>query len=76
VNAVQYHYTFTAEVNGKPVAQAAVVQNMGSASVVVKDVAEHGVLGQFYQPAGAGPFPAVIILGGVQAASHANRPRF
>ncbi|MFO7530176.1 MAG: acyl-CoA thioester hydrolase/BAAT C-terminal domain-containing protein [Marinobacter sp.] len=64
LNAVQYHYTFTAEVEGKPVAQATVIQNMGSAGVVVKDVAENGVLGQFYQPAGDGPYPAVIVLGG------------
>lgn len=64
LNAVQYHYTFRAEVNGKAVAQAAVVQDLGSSSVVAKDVAENGVLGQYYQPAGKGPFPAVIELGG------------
>jgi len=66
LNAVQYHYTFSAEVNGKAVAQAEVVQDLGSASVVVKEVAENGVLGQFYQPAGKGPFPAVIALVGSQ----------
>lgn len=66
LNAVQFHYIFTAEVNGKSVAQAAMIQDMGLASVVVKDVAENGVLGQFYQPAGAGPFPAVIALVGSQ----------
>src|SRR5690242_16460145 len=33
LNAIQYHYTFTAEVQGKAVAEATVIQNMGSASV-------------------------------------------
>ncbi len=37
---------------------------MGSANVVATDVSENGVLGQFYHPAGDGPFPAVIALGG------------
>jgi dienelactone hydrolase len=64
LNAVQYRYTFVAEVDGKEVANATAIQNMGSASVVATDVAENGVLGQFYRPAGEGPFPAVITLGG------------
>jgi hypothetical protein len=66
LNAVQYHYALTAEVDGKVVAEASLVQNMGSASVVVTDVAANGVLGQFYRPAGDGPFPAVIALVGSQ----------
>ncbi len=61
--------------NGKPVAQATVVQDLGSASVVVKDVAENGVLGQFYQPAGAGPFPAVIALVGSQGGLLRQSPK-
>jgi dienelactone hydrolase len=64
LNAVQYHYKITAEVDGKEVAEATVIQNMGSASVVATDVSENGVLGQFYRPPGEGPFPAVISLGG------------
>jgi dienelactone hydrolase len=64
LNAVQYHYEITAEVGGKEVAEATMIQNLGSASVVATDVAKNGVLGQFYQPAGNGPFPAIIILGG------------
>jgi dienelactone hydrolase len=64
LNAVQYHYLFTAEVEGKEVAEAKVTQDMGSASVVATEVAENGVLGQFYRPAGDGPFPTVISLGG------------
>jgi lysophospholipase L1-like esterase len=75
LNAVQYHVSFSAEVNGKPVAKAAVVQNMGSASVVVKEVAENGVLGQFYQPAGKGPFPAVIALVGSQGGLLRQSPK-
>ena len=66
LNAVQYHYKITAEVNGEVVAEATVIQNMGSASVAATDIAENGVLGQFYRPAGAGPFPAVIALVGSQ----------
>jgi dienelactone hydrolase len=64
LNAAQYHYKMTAEVGGKEVAEATVIQDMGSASVVATDVSENGVLGQFYRPAGDGPFPAVITLGG------------
>lgn len=64
LNAVQYRYTFTAEVEGKDVAEATIIQNLGSASVVATDVSEKGVLGQFYRPTGDGPFPVVITLGG------------
>jgi hypothetical protein len=63
-NAVQYRYKFTAEVDGEEIAEATVIQNMGSDSVVATEVAEIGVVGQFYRPGGAGPFPAVITLGG------------
>jgi dienelactone hydrolase len=66
LNAVQYHYKMTAEVGGKEVAEATVIQDMGSASVVATDVSANGVLGQFYRPAGDGPFPAVIALVGSQ----------
>jgi dienelactone hydrolase len=66
LNAVQYQYALTAEVDGKVVAEASLIQDMGSASVVVTDVAADGVLGQLYQPAGDGPFPAVIALVGSQ----------
>jgi dienelactone hydrolase len=64
LNAVQYHYKITAEVEGKKVAEATMVQNMGSGSVVATDVAENGILGQFYRPVGDGPFPVLIALGG------------
>lgn len=63
-NAVQYRYTFTVEVDGKEVAETTVIQNMGSASVVATDISENGVVGQLYLPAGEGPFPAIITLGG------------
>src|SRR5215212_3682503 len=75
LNAVQYRYTFTAEVDGKKVAEATVIQNMGSASVVATDIAENGVLGQFYRPAGAGPFPAVIALVGSQGGLLRQSPK-
>jgi dienelactone hydrolase len=74
-NAVQYRYTFTAEVDGKEVAQATVIQNMGSASVVATDISENGVLGQFYRPAGAGPFPAIIALVGSQGGLLRQSPK-
>jgi dienelactone hydrolase len=38
-------------------------------------VAENGVLGQFYQPAGAGPFPAVIALVGSQGGLLRQSPK-
>jgi len=75
LNAVQYHYEITAEVDGKEVAEATVIQNMGAASVVATDVAENGVLGQFYRPAGDGPFPAVIALVGSQGGLLRQSPK-
>ena len=66
VSAVRYGYTVSAEVDGRSVATASVTQTMGSPSVTATDVATSGVLGQFYRPAGAGPFPAVILLAGSQ----------
>jgi hypothetical protein len=75
LNAVQYHIAFSAEVNGKPVARATVIQDMGSANAVVKEVAENEVLGQFYLPAGKGPFPAVIALVGSQGGLLRQSPK-
>src|SRR5215213_10830519 len=75
LNAVQYHYTFTAEVDDKVVAEATVIQNMGSDSVVATDVSENGVLGQFYRPAGTGPFPAIIALVGSQGGLLRQSPK-
>ncbi|MGE5378109.1 MAG: acyl-CoA thioester hydrolase/BAAT C-terminal domain-containing protein [Bacteroidota bacterium] len=75
LNAVQYHYKITAEVGGKDVAEATVIQNMGSASVVATDVSANGVLGQFYRPAGDGPFPAVIALVGSQGGLLRQSPK-
>jgi len=75
LNAVQYHYKITAEVGGKEVAEATVIQDMGSASVVATDVSADGVLGQFYRPAGDGPFPAVIALVGGQGGLLRQSPK-
>ncbi len=61
---LQVHYTFTAEVDGVGLAQAAIVRTLASPGLVVKDVRENGLVGILYQPPGAGPFPGVIVLGG------------
>ena len=41
----------------------------------MRDVSADGMLGQFYLPAGAGPFPAVIIVAGSNGGLSTRRPR-
>ena len=41
----------------------------------MRDVSADGMLGQFYVPAGAGPFPAVIIVAGSNGGLSTRRPR-
>ena len=71
----QYRYTLTAEVDGTPAATTTFVQDLGSPDVTATNIAEDGVYGQFYKPAGAGPFPAVIMLQGSSGGLPIRRPK-
>ena len=72
---LQYRTELTAEVDGAPVATATLDQDLGSPDVTMTEIADDGVLGQFYVPPGEGPFPAVIVLSGSGGGVTARRPK-
>ncbi|HEY6570489.1 MAG TPA: acyl-CoA thioesterase/bile acid-CoA:amino acid N-acyltransferase family protein [Candidatus Limnocylindrales bacterium] len=72
---LQYRTELTAEVDGAPVATAVLDQDLGSPDVTMTEISENGVLGQFYLPPGAGPFPAVIVLSGSSGGLTVRRPK-
>jgi dienelactone hydrolase len=56
--------TITAEVDGGAVARVEVVRTLLTPAVTAVDVAEDGLVGRFFRPAGDAPVPAVLTLGG------------
>jgi dienelactone hydrolase len=61
------HYmvvTLTAETDREEVATAYLERHRRGETVTEEAVAEDGLVGIFYTPGGAGPYPAVITLGG------------
>ena len=72
---LQFRYQLTAEVDGKPVATTTLDQNLGSSEIVKREIAEDGILGQFYLPPGKGPFPAVIVLSGSNGGLAMRKPK-
>jgi pimeloyl-ACP methyl ester carboxylesterase len=72
---VQYRFQITADVDGIPVATTTFDQDLGSPEVTETEIAEGGMLGQFYLPPGAGPFPAVIVLSGSNGNLTIRRPK-
>src|SRR5579871_5456796 len=56
--------TFTAEIDGEVVASAQAERHYIAPGVSRQEVRENGLAGVFYRPAGAGPFPTVIVLSG------------
>jgi dienelactone hydrolase len=75
VGFVQFRYELTAEVDGSQAAIATVTQDLGSPGITATDVAEGGIVGQFYVPSGAGPFPAVIVLSGSSGGLATRKPK-
>src|SRR5262249_40233693 len=70
-------WTLTAEVGGTVVAHASVRRRAVAADVRVSRVRTEGLVGVFYEPAGAGRHPAMLVLsgsgGGIPpAANHAG----
>ena len=72
---LQYRYQLTAEVDGKPVATATLDQDLGSSDIVMREIAEDGILGQFYMPPSDGPIPAVIVLTGSDGGLASRKPK-
>jgi pimeloyl-ACP methyl ester carboxylesterase len=70
-----YRYEIAAEVAGAPVARVTVDQQAGAPGVTMRDISDHGLLAQFYQPEGAGPFPVVILVAGASGGLATRRPK-
>ncbi len=56
--------TLEIETGGITLLQANVTRHAMAENVVVREINEQGIFGRLYQPAGEGPFPAAIWLGG------------
>ena len=70
-----YRYEITAEVEGRAGRTGDARPERRSRGRDDGDVSADGMLGQFYLPAGAGPFPAVIIVAGSDGGLSTRRPR-
>lgn len=57
-------FKFTLESEGQTLASTEVVRRFMWPDARVIEVRENGLVGTLFAPAGAGPFPAVIVLGG------------
>ena len=57
-------WELTASIGGKTVATTTVERRAVAPDVKVTRVREHGLVGDFYQPAGEGKHPAILVLGG------------
>ena len=57
-------WTLTAEVGNQPVARTTIRRRSVRDSVRVTPIRANGLVGTFYEPAGGGPHPAMIVLGG------------
>ena len=55
---------FSLEVDGVEVDTAIVSRRFAHSDLEIQQVRENGLIGTFFKPAGKGPFPGLIILGG------------
>lgn len=58
------HITFTAEVDGYPMARATAERRFLAPGVTRHPLREHGLVGTYFDPHPAEPHPAIIVLGG------------
>lgn len=65
-------YTFTAEIDGQPVASTSITRKRLDSTVTVRPVETDGVQGTLYVPVHEQPLPTVLMLGG----SEGGRPDF
>src|SRR4051794_29450501 len=56
--------TITAEIDGQGVSSAEIERLWASPDVTRTEVRDQGMIGAFYQPAGPGPHPTILLLGG------------
>jgi dienelactone hydrolase len=70
LNGPEARLTVGVDVNGRTVARAPLVRRMHAPGVSAVPIAESGLVGDLYVPAGPGPHPGVILLGG----SEGGRP--
>src|SRR5215218_3559833 len=55
---------FTAEVDGTPAATATILRRAIDPSVTVREIREGGIVANLFLPAGDGPFPTIVVVGG------------
>ncbi len=65
-NLKPFQIAFTAEMDGASVASATIERGFLPADCVALKVREDGLVGTLYRPAGDGPFPTVLVVGGSQ----------
>lgn len=57
-------FSFSAEINGKIIAEIDITRRFARAGTKIRDVRENKLIGTLFTPAGNGVFPAIIVLGG------------
>ncbi len=55
---------FTAEVDNMPVATTTILRRAIDPNVTVRQIREDGIVANLFLPAGEGPFPAIVVVGG------------
>jgi dienelactone hydrolase len=65
-NLKPFQVTFAAELEGAPGASATIERSFLPADCLAVKVREDGLVGTLYRPAGDGPFPTVLVVGGSQ----------
>lgn len=65
--------TFAAKVNGHQVAATTINREIAAPDVRRTPVNQNGLAGVFYLPAGQGPHPGVVILGGAEGGLHSDQ---
>ncbi len=65
-----YPVTFTLQAGGANLASTTITRVFMDEGVTRRDVDEDGLVGVYFRPAGAGPFPALILTGGTDLDLH------
>jgi dienelactone hydrolase len=55
---------FTAEVDGATVATATILRRAVDSTVTLRPIREGGIVANLFLPAGEGPFPTIVVVGG------------
>jgi dienelactone hydrolase len=66
---------FDLEADGKVIASAALKRLYTATDVKARDVRDKGLVGRFYEPAGGGAHPAVLVLGGSEGGLQGSEPQ-